>query len=267
MAEGSEAERLDSATSTRLAHYRRLNDAALIAALRNDEPAAFVEFIERFQPMLSNYAARAGIDESERTGWVVELLHDVMLLLINPRIRVPGSLSGYLVRACRNKAHTARRSDFRRSVRESRATWMEIDQDETDPDQKESDAEWEASGLPPALQRFAFALESVLVPAERELLDWSQELVPLRTIALWLGVSRAAAAQRVWRLRDRLRKDALTMLGKFDTADQAIIRRFLERAKTSTTKTGGRSQSSSTASNPHLGHLEIRNPEDPNGTG
>jgi DNA-directed RNA polymerase specialized sigma24 family protein len=233
MAEGGEAERVESAASARRSHYRNLNDAALIAALRSDEPAAFVEFIERFRPMLSNYAARAGIDESERPGWVVELLHDVMLLLVNPTMRVPASLSGYLVRACRNKAHTARRANFRRTVRESEAALMEIDQDHPNSVHEKTNAEWEANGVPPALQRFAFALEALLGPDERELLDWSQELVPLRTIALWLGINRAAAAQRVWRLRDRLRKNAVSILGRFDPGDQAIIRRFLKRAKAS----------------------------------
>lgn len=211
------------------ARYRTLNDAALITALRNEEPVAFVEFIERFQPMLSLHAARFHVDPSERDEWVTELLHDVMLTLIKPKVRIPDSLRGYLVRACRNKAYSANRSRTRRCVREDQAEWQTSPNDDSaavddHEDQSTRDV------LSPALRRFADAVEELLSAEERELLDWWQECVPLRTIASWLGTSRAAAAQRLWRLRERLRRDGLKTLTTFNSGDQAEIRRFLRRA-------------------------------------
>jgi RNA polymerase sigma factor (sigma-70 family) len=213
----------------RIINDERVSDAALIAALRREIPDAFTEFVRRFQPMLTRQAARLGVRPAERETWVVELMHDVMMRLLKSETTVPKSVAGYLIRASRNKAYTQHRARTRRARYED-AAHHALCSDDHNTTQPEVDAFDSApDGLSPPLRKLAADLEVTLTPADRELLDWTQECVPLRVIAEWLGISRAAAAQRVSRLRGRLRRDVVKLVESYDLDEQKCIHEFLGR--------------------------------------
>lgn len=92
---------------------------------------------------------------------------------------------------------------------------------------------------------------------ERELLDWSSEAVPLRLIAEWLGISRAAAGQRVARLKQRLRLVAETGMADFSQEEEMDVRRFFRRRIAAQTATRLRNDltDAMAASQPHLMNL------------
>ena len=62
------------------------------------------------------------------------------------------------------------------------------------------------------------------------MLVWVSHHVPQREIAAWLGVSYAAAAQRICRLRQRLRASAARYVATLPAAERDEIARFLRRA-------------------------------------
>lgn len=215
--------------------FRNVNDATLLVALKNEIPGAFVEIVARYQALMFRYARNFGIQPTERCEWVSSLMHDVVLALLKPGAVVPDSLGAYLARACRNRAYADHRAAVRRQRHEhdaavdglDAAKVSEIDQSELD--ESGEDAKWNSSSLPPGLVKLAAKLDSAITPEERVLLDWSSEAVPLRVIAEWLGISRTAAAQRVSRLKQRLRAIAPRIASLFTEGEQADVKQFFQR--------------------------------------
>jgi hypothetical protein len=56
-------------------------------------------------------------------------------------------------------------------------------------------------------------------------------IVPYSTIAEWLGETRSAVAQRIWRLTKRVSEAAEQIIAPFSSADQEAVRRFLHVRK------------------------------------
>lgn len=215
--------------------YRTLSDASLITALKSEEPLAFVEIVARYQALLFRYARNLGVS-TDRSDWISDLMHDVVLTLLKPGAVVPESLGAYFVRACRNKAYADHRASVRRQRHENDAASEEIEggrailtvcSEETVRNSHGPD--WESAAVSPGLLKLAIKLESAITPEEREILDWSSEAVPLREMAEWLGITRTAAAQRVSRLKQRLRATAPLIASGFSPEEQAEVKRFFQR--------------------------------------
>lgn len=229
------ARRHPSSSKTKRDQFSTLNDEALLAGLRAEEPGAFLEIVRRYQELVFKYARQLGVRAEEQREWVTDLFHDVVLSLIKPGAIVPSSLGSYFARACRNKAYMAYRTRTRRARRESAASTPDSEggsivttlcSEAMLRNARGVDLEV-ADGLSVTLQRFTKKLEANLSPDDRQLLDWSTESVPLRLIAEWEGISRDAAAHRLSRLKNRLRKLTPAILDEFDSADRAEIERFL----------------------------------------
>jgi RNA polymerase sigma factor (sigma-70 family) len=218
--------------------YAKLNDEALIAALRAEEGGAFVELVQRYQGLVFKYARYFGVSEDDQQDWVSDLLHDVVLSLIRPGSIIPESLGSYFARACRNKVYMAHRSLVRRQVREARAFDYEGGSDAVVESacsetmlRDSRGPDWEDGELAPPLLKLVIAIEKLLSPEERQLLDWSVESVPLRLIAEWCGITRTGVSHRLSRLRQRLQRLTPGIVEGFSAAERVEIGRFLLRAK------------------------------------
>ncbi|MDA1080681.1 MAG: sigma-70 family RNA polymerase sigma factor [Gemmatimonadetes bacterium] len=88
--------------SERVRDEKREDSAALVAALRAGDPAAFETLFARHVEQLQRVVF--GVVKSRETA--AELVHDVYLTLWNTRDRlvVHGDVRGYMVRAARNRA-------------------------------------------------------------------------------------------------------------------------------------------------------------------
>ncbi len=220
----------------RSARYRELGEVALVDALKREDPLAFVEFVSRYQALVFRCSRELGVPAWERVEWVSDLLHDMVLALVKPGAIIPGSLGAYLIKACRNKAYAAHRASVRRTRHEDEAAQSYALESEQSVGLQGSNAitgsESDGDPLSLALRRLALVFEELLSPEERQMLDWSREYVPLRTIAAWLGVNRAAAAQRLWRLRHRLREAAPRIIATLTPEEQLELKRFFRRFAT-----------------------------------
>lgn len=228
----------DDAEDEARAHYRALSDEELIRALRNDESPAFVEFVLRYQPALLAQARRAGIPRAERRDWVIDLLHDVALKLVSARQPIRRSLQAYLLAACRYRAVNQYRAAERRHRQEAAA---EIGVAEGDGRllldgcsqyslRVSEGAADEAASLSPALHRLASMLDCRLTAEEQRILNWVSRCIPQREIAASLGISHMAAAQRIGRLRKRLREVAVRYAGTLRAEERAELYRFFRRS-------------------------------------
>ncbi|MEJ7811486.1 MAG: hypothetical protein WKG32_13825 [Gemmatimonadaceae bacterium] len=213
-----------------------LSDHDLVLAMREREPDAVREFIKRFRPFLAAEARRLGVPAWAREEAVADCLTDAALELIAGRdTTIPRSLPKYLVSALRHDFLDARRGETRRERRDQCAAEAMEGYGEhavaSSCSQHTLRASygpaWEDVPLSPALERLSTMLGEGLTEEERRLLGWVGNYVPLREIALWLGVSYAAAAQRVWRLRERLRVVGTEHTMAQDGAEGAELRRFV----------------------------------------
>lgn len=216
-----------------------MTDDELASALRSEDDAAYAEFIRRFQPGLAALARRLGVTGGERDVWVMEVLHDAALKLTHapPPRRAP--LAGYVAGALRNRVHAEHRESERRACRDERATYALDALGEravlaacSEYSVRSSVGRVsEGAELSPALARLAVALEQTLSGDERRMLAWAASHVPHRQMAAWLGVSRAATSQRLWRLCRRLREEAHRYAANVrDERERVELTRFFQRA-------------------------------------
>ena len=206
--------------------------------MRRGEAPAFRDFLLRFGPLLLEHTRRLGIPTAERDGYVVEVLGDAATGLAVGAVRPPRSLAAYLVTALRHRVLNAERGRTRRE----RLAHAAAGEGEPDRERVVAPAcsehairssrgpDWDGTPLPCALARLAVALDERLSEPERLLLVWVSHRVPHRQIARWLGISHAAAAQRVWRLRERLRRAALEHAAETRGDERAELERFFRRA-------------------------------------
>ena len=80
------------------------------------------------------------------------------------------------------------------------------------------------------LGSLADALQDAITADEVQLAAWLAEMVPQREVAGWLGITHAAARQRIVRLRTRLRRLAGSIAATMTPADQRELDRFFRRA-------------------------------------
>ena len=221
-------------------------DAALVAAMRREEPAALAGFHERFAPLLTRCAHAWGARGARRDDAVHDVLADVALALMRHTAPVPRSLAAYLVTSLRHHLGGAQRAEARRARHAEAAAPA----DATPPwPSHDAGAErrvgaalyseharraaagplWAPPGAHPALAALARHLDDGLRDDDRLLLAWLAHHVPLRTAAAWLGVSYEGACKRAQRLRARLRAAALAHLATLPPAERRVVARVLAR--------------------------------------
>jgi hypothetical protein len=218
-------------------NYRELSEPALIELMRAGHGRAVDEFIIRYQRLLFDRAKTAGLRRRDCEEAIVDVVEDVAMLVVGRRLRPRQELAGYMVRSFFNRLadDVVERKERRRLVREG---------SEEAPGEKESAVPgtvseyslrssqgpgWEYIPLSAPLSKLASLIEEGLTGEENQLLGWHSKYVPLRQIATWLGVSYAAAAQRSWRLRQRLRDTALQYASTFSEKEWRAIAGFLDR--------------------------------------
>lgn len=223
---------------TVLSPYRTLTDRELLDAIRANDPKAFTEFVTRFQPPLSERARGFGLRPPESDELVSDVLGDVALHLAHPRTPTPRSLVAYLVDSLRHRLLNVVRARTRRSGHEESETeggsdaWDDSAMLATT-SQGSLDAcrgpGWEAQPLSSVLERLAAALDDDLTAEERQLLMWTSHHATLREIAEALGITRAGAKSRLWRLRERLKAVAIAYAEEVGNVERRELLHFFRR--------------------------------------
>jgi DNA-directed RNA polymerase specialized sigma24 family protein len=200
--------------------------------MREDEPAAWSEFIGRFGPLLDRYARVIGVPNWYRQELVSDVLDDAALRLPVQQ-HAPRKLSSYLCSALYHRLLKTRRAAARRD-RAYRASVGALDSQS--PTASDYAIRMSASPLTisepaciSAMSRLATLISTKLSADERQLLEWHAALVPRREIALWLGITYEAAKKRVARACDRAKTIALQVSRELGDEDRAAVTRFLER--------------------------------------
>lgn len=206
----------------RSAAYVALRDADLIVAMRREERGAFVEFIERFRIVAWNQARDLRVGSAERRSWAEEVLHDCALSLVREGARIPGNLAGYVVISARRKFF----KQFNKARDEQR---MMAELGYQAPGSSADGGVIGVATLPEPVMRLIDSISESLSDEEELLLVWKGHRITYSTIAEWLGESRSAVAQRVWRLTRRLIGVTENILASFNDDDREIIRHFLHR--------------------------------------
>ncbi len=216
----------------------RRDDVALLVRIRQHEANALREFTRLVVPLLLDQARLLGVDRAERETVVMGFVDDILLKLAHTPSHVPAprSLLTFVGTSFRNHVADARRAE---SVRD-----------------RCDEAECELVGGERVVTATcsAFALRAALGPEEagmqtavpvaafinmvmsgctqeeRSLLIWSSQRVPMREIAVWLGISYGAARQRIARLRAQLARESVRQLPNLDPANRVVMTRLLRRA-------------------------------------
>ena len=216
---------------------RRWTDAALVAAMRRNQPGAFREFFERFSPLIAAVARRHRIPATDPDERMIEFLDDAAMRLCLPTTPLPRSLAGYLAASFRRRSLNGVRDLRRRMLlRDERALDIGGLAQRVIPGAVSENAVnatygpgIDAPALAPAIERLALELERGLSASERRLLGWLGQRVPQREIAVWLGTTHGALRVRVTRLRAALRDAAFRHASSLDGDERAEIERFFRR--------------------------------------
>jgi hypothetical protein len=189
---------------------------------------------DRLQPMLMREASRLGVPHGERRTLIADTLRGLLLALARRGATRPDSLIAYATVALRH----ARSGEASRRARLARLEW-ELRQDvvvhgkdvvqpvEPEVASAPADPPWRHTRV---LGSLADALQASLTVEEVQLAAWLAEMVPQRDVATWLGITHAAARQRITRLRTRLRRLAGSIAATMSPADQRELDRFFRRA-------------------------------------
>lgn len=213
---------------------RALDDAALLDAMAAADPWAWLEFDERFRPLLERYATHIEIPAVDWPVCIDEVLADEAVRLTTPGVTRPRRLRAYLIVATRHRFLRLRRAAMVRERNHAAAAWGD---GETVVRGLCSEHALRASGYESAPDgdvyavvavRLADALVRELTDDERAILGWVAECVPHRTIAEWTGASYEATTKRIWRLCQRLRRRAREIVSAWpEDEDRAAIAHML----------------------------------------
>jgi RNA polymerase sigma factor (sigma-70 family) len=218
-------------------------DVDLVIRMRTGAAVAFEQFVERFHPVLLDYARRAGVDQPERDELVSDVLSDVALHFLTPGIGTPRNPRMYLITAFRNRLLNGRRGHMRREHHHATAVReAALDSDYADDGDAAAGCSedavresrgpgWERAVLPRALALLAVHLDEALTSEERQLLVAVAENVPQREVAEWLGVSHVVARKRLERLRGRMMQVAMRYTNALAPDDAREVQRFFRRCR------------------------------------
>lgn len=214
--------------------WRSRTDRELIVAMRTGTSAAFDEFIARYEPLLRSRTSRSSLPSWERDDCVADTLQSVILHLLRPDVRAPATMAAYLTRALHNRlADASRARCLRNAVEDSEADQVDPAMDHAAMSTMSrysveacAPADEARVSLPCGLEHLAAALVRPLTDEERLLISWEGNMIPHRTVAEWLGISRAAATKRIWRLRTRLREAAAAYARSLPPPEQVEVERY-----------------------------------------
>ena len=219
------------------------SDADILIRMRTGAPSAFEHFVERFHPVLLDYARRAGVDQPERDELVSDVLSDVALHFLSPGNETPRNPRMYLITAFRNRLLNGERGRTRREQNLSSVLRdAAVDSDYADDGDvaagcsegavRESRGPgWERASLPRAIERLAAHLDEALTSEERQLLIAVAENVPQRQVAEWLGVTHVVARKRLERVRGRMMQVAMRYTNALEPDDARELQRFFRRCR------------------------------------
>jgi RNA polymerase sigma factor (sigma-70 family) len=219
------------------------SDVDLVIRLRTGAPVAFEQFVDRFHPVLLDYARRAGVDQPERDELVSDVLSDVALHFLTPGVGTPRNPRMYLITAFRNRLINGKRGHARREHHHATAVReAALDSDYADDGDAAAGCSedavresrgpgWERAVLPRALALLAVHLDEALTSEERQLLVAVAENVPQREVAEWLGVSHVVARKRLERLRGRMMQVAMRYTNALNPDDAREVQRFFRRCR------------------------------------
>jgi DNA-binding CsgD family transcriptional regulator len=216
--------------------FRKVGDAALVAAVRRGDPEAIDEFLGRFQEVVMSQAKLLRVPPVEWRSWTSDLLCDVVVGLIGKTGASPRSVVAYLITSARNRHHAVQREWALHQRRlDERATALGGAERVLATACSEFSVrttyapDWEPAPLPPVLDRLVVAMEHSITPEERRLLSWVAQRTSFSTIARMLGEQRSTIVKRVTRLRARLIEAALRFGESLATRERAELVRFLRR--------------------------------------
>ena len=217
---------------------REVDDNELLRAMRRADVAAIEEFIRRFEPVVMHQARRFRIARAEQSEWVSETLHHLALTLARPSEKLTGSLTGYVMSACRRNVLNTLRDRRRRSAIEHSGLCDLPGVGESAVITLCSEASLRASrgdggdeeAVSPALARLVGSFDRTFTSDERRLLSWVGQRVPYSTIAEWLGEKRTTVVKRVTRLRHRIRRAAVDFAASSSASDRLELMRFFLRS-------------------------------------
>jgi DNA-directed RNA polymerase specialized sigma24 family protein len=223
-------------------NYAELGDAALIDAMRAGQARAIDEFLVRHQRLLFERVRMAGLRRSDCEEHVPDVVEEVAVLIVARRVRPTRGIGAYLTKCFFNRLadDIERRKRQRLAVHESsqdapgryapglteRAVLSAMSENTV---RSSQGPDWENAPLSEPLRKLATMIEEGLSAEEEQLLAWHGQYVPLRQIASWLGVPYATAAQRSWRLRERLREMAMQYASTLPRRDRLEIAAFFDR--------------------------------------
>lgn len=226
--------------------YEDASAAELVAGLRAENRHAYHEFYRRLAPALHAQARRLLVPREDRWAIVAQLLDDLLLRLTRFRMPVRKSLEDLAVVALRTAVLLERRTDAKhRRLQAEHATELEEDAQSVlascvsqatiraarDPLVAliiAEDGRGEADGDP--VRALGQALMRELDVVDVQLLEWSSECVPQRTMAEWLGVTHGAVRNRLSKTRLGLRHAALRYAAGLQGSERSRVERFIARA-------------------------------------
>lgn len=217
--------------------YRDLDDAGLIDAMRREDEYAIDEFLIRHQRLLYDRVRRWRVALRDVEDCVSDVIEDVAVQIVNGRIRPTRSLAAYVVKCLRTRLTAQAKLERKRRDAEASAAEEGSAISERPIKAMVSEAslqasygvDWEPLPVPKAVERIASMLDEGLSDEERRILGWLSNFVAQRDISEWLGMSYTAGTQRIWRLRDRLRRAAREHAEHLNSIEQAELDLFFQR--------------------------------------
>lgn len=202
--------------------------------MRDGERAALGEFLDRFRPVLQEFARRTGIENDVWPACIEEVLEDVAIMLLRPDVELPPSIGRYLLRAMRSRYSNERRNRLRLQRRHNDATPADsTGHEEAVVASAVSSDRIRASHGPgrdhdddavAMAKRFAEAVTSELTEGDCLVLGWHAEYIPMRVIAEWIGISYEGTRKRLSRLHLRARRIAYAELATWTPEERRAFR-------------------------------------------
>lgn len=191
-----------------------------------------------YAPLLRDQARQMNVPAGNRSELVTTVLDDVAVHLNEVRFP-PRDLTRYVVAALRNRVRTRHRDGIRREAKEECAYATLPVSGERVVAESHS-AYGLACAQPPgrdvepplsaAIARLADMSASVLTAQESALMIGIGRRMPMREIAVQIGISYGAARVRVHRLRERFLELATQYVESLQGDEQQELRRFFRRA-------------------------------------
>jgi len=221
-----------------IASSRYPPSARLFASIHRGEEAAIRELFLLYAPLLRDQARRMSVDLDECDQVVCTLLDDVVLNLMENQL-TPRHLARYLVGALRNRVRKHHRDAQRRRTAHDSA-YAEIGASR----QRivaECHSEYglhasligggDVFPLRSAIVKFAAKAARELTPDEKTMMVAVGRHVPLRDVAVQLGITHGAARVRLHRVRERFRRLATQYLMMLKPDERREVERFLRRGQ------------------------------------